>query len=451
MTELLVNACAALMNPELDLLLNPGVAFEKGRILAVGDASDLRSQFPDAAVHDARGGLVLPAMVNLHHHFYSQMATGLNPGLPIANFPETLDRLWWRLDRAHDRETVGLSAALAACDSLASGCGTVFDHHASPAHIDGILDVIAEAMQEAGLRAVLCYEVTDRGGHEKARAGLAENERFAQSVRASSHLRGMLGLHASFTLSDETLKEAARIHEQGLPIHIHVAEHPVDMESTLAEDGMHPVERLHRFGLLDERALLIHGIHLDDTALDRVAERRAALVFNPESNANNGVGFLDIHRVRSRGCRLGLGTDGMDSAMLRALRTGFLLARAHGISSGDAAMHMQHALATNARFARQAFQDSLIMTLQPGAPADFTVVDYQPTTPITQENAIYHLIFGASRFPIRHTVIHGRFLYRDFQFTQIDRMDLATRARSRARELWKTFQQTPEGLPFRKP
>ncbi|MBI3484476.1 MAG: amidohydrolase family protein, partial [Acidobacteria bacterium] len=234
------------------------VVWRGERILAVGLETELRRAYPGARFLDARGGLILPGLINLHHHFYSALARGLEPGAPLTNFTEILDRLWWRLDRALDPETVRISAQLSVADCVRWGCTTVFDHHSSPGCLAGSLDVIADVVDASGISAVLCYEVTDRNGHEQARAGIEENLRFILQHATHSRIRGVAGLHASFTLRDKTLAEVVERRPAQAGCHIHAAEDLLDGEASRRAFGLGPVDRLERFGLLDEHCLLAH-------------------------------------------------------------------------------------------------------------------------------------------------------------------------------------------------
>ena len=303
------------------------VAWQGDRILEVGTKEEVTARNPGARILDAKGGLILPGLVNLHHHFYSALARGLDPGTPMRTFPEILDRLWWRLDRALDSEAIRISALLSAADCIRWGCTTVFDHHASPSHIEGSLDLIGAALESSGLSGALCYEVTDRNGPEGALHGIEENLRFIAEREGDPRIKGLFGVHASFTVRDETLALIAKRRPPQAGCHIHVAEDPVDVEASLDAFGAGPLERLERAGLLNDRSLLAHGIHLEEADYRKISEAGATLVHNPESNANNGVGRLDLPGVSALGCRVGLGTDGMSSAMLRALRFAFLSLR----------------------------------------------------------------------------------------------------------------------------
>ena len=238
-THLLYNGTVITGGDQPVVETDAAVAWSGDRIVAVGNETELRERFPDATTMDACGGLVLPGFINLHHHFYSAFARGLTPSSTPRDFGQILETLWWRLDRALTPETVRLSALLGAADCIRWGCTTVFDHHASPSCLRGSLTIIARTLEEAGLSGVLCYEVSDRNGHEEAIAGLVENLRFIDSRNEDPRIRGTLGLHASFTITDETLDEAAARRPDGCGCHIHVAEDPLDFQVSEMSFGPH--------------------------------------------------------------------------------------------------------------------------------------------------------------------------------------------------------------------
>ncbi len=424
------------------------VVWRGERILAVGPEAQVGRAYPGADFLDAHGGLILPGLINLHHHFYSALARGLDPGAPLGSFADVLDRLWWRLDRALDPETVRLSAQLSVADCIRWGCTTVFDHHASPSCLAGSLDIIAEAVQAGGLSAALCYEVTDRNGHDAARAGIEENLRFMREQSGQPHIRGVFGLHASFTLRNETLAEVAERRPEGAGCHIHVAEDPLDVQASRRAFRMGPVDRLERFGLLDRCCLLAHGIHLEADDYAKIARHDAALIHNPESNANNGVGWLDTVNAAKRGCLVGIGTDGMSSNMLRALRSAFLLHRAARRDPSSGFEVLPDLLSNNVNVARRFFDEPLLGELAPNAPADIIVIDVSTITPIEPGNLLDHLVYGASEAPVRHTIARGRVLLKNFCHETLDPDELAARARGLVPALWQRFRALKWGTSF---
>ncbi len=422
-----------------NIVFDGAVAWSGDRILDVGPASALRARYPAAEPVDARGGMILPGLINLHHHFYSALARGLAPASVPQDFGQILDRLWWRLDRALTPETVRLSALLGATDAIRWGCTTVFDHHASPSCLRGSLGIIGRTLTEAGLSGVLCYEVSDRNGHDEAVAGLVENLRFIERHQDNPRLRGTIGLHASFTLTDATLDEVASRRPDGCGCHIHMAEGSLDFQVSEMAFGAAPLERLEQRGLLDERALLVHGVHLTSEGRAVVARNHSVLIHCPESNANNGVGRFDVERAAGEGCMIALGTDGMSSAMLRSLRFAFLIQRAGREDPTVGFAAHPRILQNNVEVARRFFDEPLLGELSPGAPADICVVDCPPPTPLTGDNLFGHLVYGAAEAPVRHTIARGEFLLEDFRHTTLDPQAIAEIARTEAPGLWERF------------
>ncbi len=234
-------------------IVNDGaLLIERGVIRDLGASADLLERYPQVEKLDAHGQLAMPGSICAHTHFYGAYARGMAiPGPAPKDFPEILQRLWWPLDKALDEEAVRFSAQVSLVDAIKHGTTTLIDHHASPNFIDGSLDVIADAVDQAGLRAVLCYEVTDRDGPEKAHAGIAENVRFLRDAQRHPLVAGTFGLHASLTLSEETLRACTNA-AQGLNtgFHIHVAEHEADEEDSLNKFDERIVYHLNRLGIL---------------------------------------------------------------------------------------------------------------------------------------------------------------------------------------------------------
>jgi putative selenium metabolism protein SsnA len=442
-TTIVTNGTVVTGGSEPRVISEGAVAWAGDRVEAVGPAAEIRQRYADARQLDARGGLILPGFINLHHHFYSALARGLDPGIVPANFGEVLEGLWWRLDRALDSDAVRISARLTLADCIRTGCTTVFDHHASPECLGGSLDVIADEVSRAGLSAVLCYEVSDRNDHQEAIAGIEENLDFCRRHAGNPRIRGTMGLHASFTVTDETLESVARQRPDGSGCHLHVAEDFLDIRVSRALFGANPIERLERHGLLDERALLAHGVHLADDEMELVGGAGAVLIHNPESNANNGVGRLNPVEASRRGCLVGLGTDGMASSMLRAVRAAFL---GHRTALRDPRVGFElHPLLLhhNAVAARRFFDEPLLGELSPGAPADIAVMDAPSPTPIDGDNLFGHLVYGAAEAPARHTVARGRVVMEDFRMSTVDLDETAREAQSIAVEVWRRFHARP--------
>jgi len=267
-------------------------------IAAIGDGATMEEQYPDAERLDARGQLVMPGNICAHTHFYGAFARGMAiPGKPMKDFPDILERLWWRLDRTLTEPDVEASALVCLVDAIKHGTTTLIDHHASPNAIEGSLDVIANAVEKAGLRAGLCYEVTDRNGPDGTRAGIEENARFLRSLnqREGDLLSGTFGLHASLSLSEETLAECVKVaRELETGFHIHVAEHEVDEYDSLFKYGRRVVDRLAYAGILGPKSIVAHCVHTDPAELNMLRDTKTWVTHQPRSNMNNAVGAADI-------------------------------------------------------------------------------------------------------------------------------------------------------------
>jgi putative selenium metabolism protein SsnA len=412
--------------------LDPPVVVEADVVLAGNRVREIGSAPPGVPRRDCSGALVLPGQVCAHTHLYSALSRGMPYRLPPPKtFPQILQRIWWRLDRALDEETVRLSALVGGLDALLTGTTTVVDHHASPESIHGSLDVVADALETLGLRSVLCYEVSDRDGKARARAGLAENARFLHAARPLA--RGMVGAHASFTLSDDTLGECVQVAlDAGVGIHIHVAEDAADQRDAQTRYGRRVVPRLAASGVLRDGALLAHCVHLDPEEIAQVCASGASIAHSPRSNMNNGVGRAPVTEL---GARVALGTDGLGADMVTEAQVAFFRARESGSSIGPDWPLAR--LAYGAHLVGRAFGEASLGRLVPGAPADITVFDYAAPTPITTENLPGHVIFGLGAGRVRDVLVAGELVLDAGRPTRVDVEKLAHEASAAAARLWE--------------
>ncbi|MGZ8635734.1 MAG: amidohydrolase family protein [Actinomycetota bacterium] len=405
---------------------------DDGRVVSVGGPA------PEADALDCTGCVVIPGNVVAHHHLYSSLARGMPYRLdPPRTFLQVLQRVWWRLDLALDPESVWLSAWSGGADALLAGTTTIVDHHASPNAIEGSLERVASALEELGVRSVLCYEVTDRDGPERAAAGLEEHRAFAK-VRGSRST-AMVGAHASFTLSNETLAACVDLaSELDTGIHIHVAEDEADERDAAARSGWRVVERLADAGALTDRSLLAHCVHIDQHEATLIHAAGAWVAHNPRSNMNNRVGRAPVAAL---GNRLTLGTDGIDGDLFAESRTAYWRAR-----EADASIGPEWAVArvaASARLAGAASGEPLLGRIEPGAPADLVVLAYDPPTPLTSQNLGGHWVFGLTAAHVRDVLVHGEVVVRDRQLTRVDAADVRARCREAAGDLWTRIDGIP--------
>lgn len=423
-------------------LINGGAVAvgDDGLISALGPTQKLRREYPGAHFVDARGGLIMPGLINLHHHAYYTLARGLRPRPGAGKgLPALLEGRWWRLDRAMNLEDVYHGAAAAFLECVRSGVTTVFDHHASYGAVTGSLSEISRAADELGLRACLCYEVSDREGESKCRAAIQENVDFIReaSRRGDGMRCGMMGMHAGFTLSDRTLEACMEALPATSGCHIHVAECLEDTTHSLQTYGKSVVRRLRERGVLGRKTLAAHCIHLNWEDVQILRETDTAVIHCPRSNMCNAAGAADVTEYSRARVGLGLGTDGEAADMLGELAAASALCR-HSSQNPDAGFEeLPRALFTsNAAFANRFFETPLGV-LKPGAAGDVIVLDYRPPTPLMAENLDLHLLAAAGTARVSTTAAAGKLLMEYGVLLCADEEKLLDGARKQAADLWR--------------
>jgi putative selenium metabolism protein SsnA len=424
------------------VIADGAVAIRGNRVADVGPAAELAARHPGADRVDAGGKLVMPGLVNAHTHLYSALARGLTAEIaPSSNFVETLEHLWWRLDRALSDEDVRASAAVGAIDLIRNGTTTIVDHHASQTAVAGSLSIVGETLSDIGLRANLCFEVSDRNGSRASDAGLAENERFARESAArpdGAMLTASVGLHASLTLSDETLERVVAIaRAQNLGCHIHAAEDAADQADSLARSGKRVIERLEAAGVLGPKTIAAHCIHIDDSERAILKSSGTMVVHNPQSNMNNAVGCARVPRLLDDGVLVGLGTDGFSASMFDEMKVANLIHR-HEARDPRVGRDVARKLCieNNPEIASR-LVGSLVGTLERGSLADVIVLGYDQPTPLETGNFAGHLIFGLSGWMVESVMVNGAFVMRDRELLTVDAAAVAARGRECARALWR--------------
>ena len=444
---LITNGRLVTWEAENRIIKDGAILVEDGRISAVGGTKELEEQYPEVKRLDAGGQLVMPGNICAHTHFYGAFARGMAiPGPAPKDFPDILKRLWWRLDRALLDVDVKYSALVCLVDAIKHGTTTLIDHHASPNAIDSSLDQIADAVEEAGLRTVLCYEVTDRNGNAGAKAGISENVRYLYSLqeRNSSLLRGTFGLHASLSLSDETLADCvSAVQELDTGFHIHVAEHEVDEYDSLHNYDKRVVHRLADAGILGPKSIVAHAVHVDTAEMNLLHQTNTWVTHQPRSNMNNAVGAADIEGMLRLGIPVCLGNDGFSNNMWAEWKAAYLL---HKVAHRDPRRAngmdiVQMAIYNNAALAGVFWPDMPIGRLERGAAADIIFVDYHPTTPLTAGNLPWHILFGFESSMVTTTIVNGKVLMQNRQLLTLDEAEITARSRELAAAVWKRYDE----------
>jgi putative selenium metabolism protein SsnA len=420
------------------LLENGAVVCNNGIIEDIGDAAAIKMAYPDAIEEKLGQGLITPGLINLHHHLYSAFARGWAPaGEPPQNFPQILERVWWKLDNALNLDDIHFSALIGLSESILSGVTSVVDHHSSQNTISGSLDMIAAAFDKVGLSGSICFELSERAGKEAFERGLKESLSTIDKLnKPDNRLSAMVGLHASMTLSDRALDTISKT-TKGLNagFHFHLAEDRCDQDDSLSKYGMRVAERFAKFGLMNEKSLAIHGVHLDKNEIALLKNHHVNLVLCPRSNQNNAVGFARWWEYD--GLSIGLGTDGIGSDVLNEARAALYLSR-H--ISGDPDMGLGNLKDMMLTGNRNIFGKITGLTtglIKPDYPADMVLWRYNAPTPLTADNIWGHYLYGLSNHRPDSVWAGGRRVLKDGVFAEFDYDEICSRSRILAKSLWE--------------
>lgn len=441
---LIGNGILITRNQNNDFYQSGAVAIKDGVIKAFGETDHLKKQYADAQFIDAGGDIIMPGFINVHEHIYSALARGFSiNGYAPTNFLEILDGMWWTIDKTLTLEQVKQSALATYMESIKNGVTTVFDHHASYGAIGDSLFKIAEAAKMAGVRTNLCFEVSDRHGEAKMKEAVLENEAFIKHALAddSDMLSAMMGLHASFTLSNQSLAYVRQHTPDGVGYHIHVAEGIEDLHDSLKKYGKRIVYRLMDEQILGSKSIAVHCIYVNPSEMRLLKETDTMVVHNPESNMGNACGCPPTMEIYRHGVLTGLGTDGYTHDVLESWKVANVLHKHHLCDPGAAWGELPDMLFNaNAKIANRYFKKPL-GKIETGAAADVIISDYKPYTPINADNYNGHILFGMQGNSIKTTVINGKVVMQDRQLKSLDEEKILADIRQGSQALWQTINK----------
>ncbi len=402
---------------ECDLLIHRGKIIEKDRDIKRSTEYD---------IHNLKDCIILPGMVCAHHHIYSALSRGMPPPPHTPkDFYEKLDWIWWMLDKSLDKDMIYLSCVSACLDAIRSGTTTIFDHHSSPSHINGSLDILKSVFKTFNMRGCFCYETSDRDGQDVKLSGINENIRMLECQE--NNYRANFGLHASFTVDDDTLENV--IPTNG--IHVHACEDKCDRAISISKYGKSPVKRFLDHGLLNDKSILVHCIHLTEEEQKIIRDKNCWMIHNCRSNMNNSVGYAPLSNFYERGC---FGTDGIDADIFAEIKAAFFQAQYHQVD--NVFTGIMKVLQNNFRLAEQYFGYSF-GSLEIGNNADLIVLKYNPPTLINEDNFVGHLLFGISSTKIRSTMINGNWKYLNNKVViDLNFHEIMNNSREKSKVLW---------------
>lgn len=423
------------------VLYGYSILIEDEKIKKIAIADEFNGKYDK--IIDAKGKVIMPGYINAHMHFYSTLVRGLGKAKPSNNFTEVLENLWWKLDKVLTPETNYYSALIMLLNAIRKGTTTLIDHHASPKSVSGSLFEIAKAVNESGLRASLCYEVSDRDGEKIALEGMRENVDFIKHCKElnSDKLKAMFGLHASFTINNKTL-ESASIYGNDLNsgFHIHCAEASSDEEHCEKNHNLRVVERLNKFGILGDKSIAAHCVHVNEKEMEILSDTKTTVVHNPQSNLNNAVGIADVIKLINTGVKVGLGTDAMTVNMPEELRVGLWAQHIKNDNPSCGFMEMTSLLLKNNPDIASKHFGIPLGVIQEGAAADIILIDYFSPTPLDENTYLGHIVFGLSQSTVDTTIASGKILMENKILSiNIDEAGVNAKASELTKDLWNRF------------
>lgn len=442
--KIIGNATLLTLGENHQVIHNGAVAYDEEKIHAIGTTDELKKRFPKAKVKNVNGRVVMPGIINTHMHLYSTYSRGISlKDPPAENFLQVLERLWWKLDKALTLDDLYLTAMIPLLDAVRNGVTTLIDHHASPYAVTGSLNILKKAFRKCGLRGNLCYEISDRDGQKITDEGFEENANFIRQCQMENapDMNGLIGLHASFTLSDADLERTAELMKTlKTGVHIHVSEGTTDNEDAIKRGYRSVVDRLHKFGLTGEDSIFVHGVHCDSHDIQTMALTGTNCVHNPRSNMNNAVGCSPLEKMMAERIHVSFGTDGMSASPLMDLVTANFL---HKHQAGDPRKIYGEIWkmwsVNNPRLATKMMKRK-IGVLEEGYAPDIVIWDYIPPTPLEAANTLGHLTYGIPFAKCMTTICQGKTIMEDGKLTFLEENEeeeMMAKAREQAAALWK--------------
>jgi len=442
---IITNARIITWDQKSPLLQEKDIKIDQDQISDIRNRGELVKNHPDELIIDAQNKILMPGFICAHTHFYGLFSRGLAiPGNPPQNFTEILQKLWWPLDASLEAEDIKYCSLVCMIDAIKHGTTTLLDHHASPLIIEGSLDLIENVFRNAGVRGSVCYEVTDRYGVESRNLAINENVRMIRKsqrvIDEKDLVKPLFGVHASLTVSDQTLETIRENLPDGAGIHIHVAEDISDEKDSLLKAKLRVVNRLDKHNLISGNSLLVHGVHLDRSEMDLIKDSKSWISHQPRSNMNNAVGMAEIEKMDQMGIKVCLGNDGFSNTMLEEWRACYLAHK--GWQRNPQAMNgnlvVKIGALNNGLLVSHLFNQK-IGKISAGYKADLILVDYSPITDLNENNIPWHILFGFRDSMVTHTMVAGKWLMIDRCLINIDEDEVNSKALELSRGVWKRY------------
>jgi len=445
MTSILVKGgIIVTMDPRQRILSDHSIIIEDGRFRAIGKTNEITRHSKVDEIVDASGSIVMPGLICSHTHLYGILLRGAKLNItPPSDFTQILQRVWWPVDECLTFDDAYASALVACLEFLKTGTTTFADTFSGPNSIEGVLDRMAKAVDEVGIRGLLAFEATERHSKAEGERGVRENVRFATSTKRAkgSRVLPLFSLHASFTVTDELMRSVRELGSKySVPITIHTSEGLGDPQHNMERYGKRTIERLRDVGLLAPDVVLAHCVHLNDSELDILAKSGANVAHNPMSNMLNAVGTARVPDMLRRGIRVGLGNDGYIFDDFENMRATYLIHRSvtRNPNAIDAYAILEMATIRGAELYGLGKQ---LGSIECGKRADLIVIKPELLpTPLNPDSVVGHLINTTNGHDVRTTIVDGKIVMRDRTVTTLDEMGAQTKGQDAAAALWQRLR-----------
>jgi len=437
---LIKNGIVVTMDPNRRILQRHSLVIDDGRVVEIGRTEDLQRRHSNVESVDAAGQIVMPGLVCSHSHLYGLLLRGASLSVaPPSDFTQILQRIWWPLDETMNYEDAYASALVATVEFAKSGVTMFADTYSGPNSISGVLDKICAAVESIGIRSFLAFEVTERHSRDEGLSGVRENTRFAEIIakKSDSKTNALFSIHASFTVSDELIREVKKAAERfDSPITIHALEGLGDLHHNLETYGKRTIERLSDIGLLGSNVILAHCVQLTAKEIDLIARTKTGVAHNPMSNMLNAVGVSPVQQMIARNVTVGLGNDGYVFDMFENMRTAFLVHRLYGKDPNAIDSYSVLEMAT-INGAKLYGVEKDVGSIEVGKKADIILI--RPTilpTPLTPDTAINHIINTVDGDDVEHVFVEGKQIVKNKRLLTFDEQQAQEMSQTAAADVW---------------
>ncbi len=440
---LIQNGIVVTMDPRRRVITDGCVAIRGASIEAVGKKADVKGKFEPEVTIDAEGGIITPGFVCAHTHLYGILLRGSSLRIqPPTDFTQNLQRIWWPVDEAMNNEDAYASALAGSLELLRTGTTTFADTYSGPNSIDGVLEHIARAVEEVGIRGLISFEATERHSREEGFRGLSENLRFIRKKK-NSRLMGMISLHASFTVSDELIEAAVESSSKtGAIVTIHTSEGFGDLYHNLEKYGKRTIERLYDLGLLGPKTVLAHCVNINRDELELIRKTNARVAHNPMSNMLNAVGVAPVVKMLSSGIPVGLGNDGYIFDVFENMRTAFIVHKVHHRDPRIMTPLQVLEMATINAAKCYGLQDR-IGSIEVGKRADIVIIKPKLLpTPLTASSVYGHLVNTIDGDDVDKVMVDGEVLLQEGKPTKVEMNKVSRISQRSASKLWKRLAKS---------